>query len=274
VHERSGLIDTHCHLNFENFASDQLDVVERARQVGVKAVINPGIDIVTSREAVTLSQKFDLVYAAVGVHPHNAQSWNTETISGLETLIKEKKVVAIGEIGLDYYRDRAPREIQINVLERQLEFAADSNLPVIIHNRDASQDVMDILESWHNGLVKAGSPLAERPGVLHSFLANIEIAERAIRANFYLGITAVVTFRNATEHQAVVKDLPIDSLVIETDAPFLAPQIHRGGRNEPAYVQYTAMKIAELQNRSFEKVVKATTMHAQSLFQIGEKLLA
>lgn len=274
MHDSPKLIDSHCHLNFNDFGTDQPDIIEQARQTGIAAIINPGIDIATSQEAVALSVKYEFIYAAVGVHPHEAKDWNDETHTVLDNLAIEKKVVAIGEIGLDYYRDRAPRNAQIRAMETQLAIAAEKQLPVIIHNRDADLDVMDILETWQKELINSGSPLAERPGVLHSFAGNLKMAERAIEANFFLGINGIVTFKNAVNIQELVKDLPLDHLLVETDAPFLAPHPHRGSRNEPSFVRHTAMKIAELKQRSFVEIAKITTMNAQLLFQIGEKSLA
>ncbi len=248
--------------------------MESARQAGVTAVVNPAVDVDSSRAVVSLAQSIPELFAAVGVHPGDANSWDEQSLQNLEALALKPKVVAIGEIGLDYYRDIAPRPLQIRVLEQQLELAARMGLPVILHNRDASQDLITILQTWHNSLASQGLPLAVRPGVLHSFMADETTAKRAMGMGFYLGITGPVTYRNANELQSVAGKLPLEQLLIETDAPFLTPQPRRGNRNEPAYVRFVAEKIAELQHTSYAQVAKTTTANARLLFQIGEKSLA
>lgn len=206
------------------------------------------------------------MFAAVGVHPNNSLAFDTGTLDGLRELLASPKVRAIGEIGLDYYRDSAPRDVQVAALRQQLHLAQEAGLPVIIHNREASSDLMKILQAWHASLVKSNSPLAENPGVLHSFSAGLEVARQALTLNFFIGFTGPVTFKNAQELQAVAAALPLDRMLIETDAPFLTPHPHRGKRNEPAYVRFTAEKIASLKNLPFSAVAEATTQNAGRLF--------
>lgn len=260
------LADTHCHLDFDTFDEDRDQVLARSREAGVTHILVPGIDLASSRAAVDLSESRSQVFAAVGVHPNQGNSWDEDTRSRLRVLAQSPTVVAIGEIGLDYYRDRAPRELQERVLQEQLTLATELELPVVIHNRQATAELLDILSAWSAGLTAAESPLAAGPGVLHSYSGDLQSALRAIELGFYIGLTGPVTFRNAPELQEVVAALPLDHLVVETDAPFLAPHPYRGKRNEPAYVRLIADKIAQLHDEDFEAVARTTSHNAQRLF--------
>lgn len=267
------LCDTHCHLNFEMFAGDRAEVLDRARQAGVLRILNPGVDLVSSREALSLSEAWEQVYAAVGVHPNDALTWGENSLDELHNLAKRPKTAAIGEIGLDYYRDRAPRDRQKAVFLLQLRLAEEHQLPVVIHTRNsspadrqASADALSILEDWVRDLKSAGSPLAERPGVLHSFSDDLETALRATQIGFYIGITGPVTFRKAEQLVEVAAELPMEFLLLETDAPFMTPHPYRGKRNEPAYVQHISDKIAQVRGISSEEVARSTTMNASRLF--------
>jgi TatD DNase family protein len=265
------LVDTHCHLDFEAYDGDREDVLAQARQTGVERILNPGIDLSTSRKAVELAENYNPVYAAVGVHPNDANTFTSSTLEELREIAAPggkmyHKVAAWGEIGLDYYRDRASRPLQQRVFREQLAAAAELGLPVVIHNRDASADLLPILKEWVAGLVQEGSPLAERPGVLHSFAGDLETAQAAIRLNFYIGITGPVTFKNARDLQDVVAALPVSRLLIETDGPFLTPHPHRGQRNQPSFVRYTAEKIASIHNLSLRFVAEKTSDNARKLF--------
>ncbi len=264
------LVDSHCHLNFDSFDSDRSTVLERAQQVGVGRVLNPGIDLPTSQASIDLAEKYKSVYAAVGVHPNDASSWNNETLDTLRALCKRSKVVAIGEIGLDYYWEKTPHDLQHNVFQQQLQLAADAGLPVIVHIRDKNQhdsqamrDALDILAEWQGAL---SFPLAGRPGVLHSFSGGLDAAYRATELNFCIGITGPVTFKNAGLLREVVSNLSLDCMLIETDAPFLTPHPHRGERNEPGHVQFVASKIAQIRGVDFEHVAQITTTNAKRLF--------
>ena len=260
------LADTHCHLDFNSFDEDRDQVLARGREAGVERILNPGIDLDSSRNAVDLAESRSQVYAAIGVHPNEANSWSADVLLHLRQLARSPRVVAIGEIGLDYYRDRAPRELQKRIFQEQLALATELGLPVIVHNRQATADILDILSAWQAGLVAASTPLAAKPGVLHSFSADLESALQAINLNFFIGITGPVTFRNAPDLQNIVAELPLDHLLVETDAPFLAPHPYRGKRNEPAHVRLVADKIAELHAQSFESVSQSTSTNAERLF--------
>lgn len=268
------LADTHCHLNFESFDQDRSEVLERAAQAGVQRVLNPGIDVETSQAAVELAQAYPAVYAAVGVHPNDAAGWRESTLDELRRMAADPKVVAIGEIGLDYYWQRSAPALQQEVFQQQLFLAADLGLPVVIHVRNhsaedcrAMQDVLDILEEWQLGLAARGHELAERPGVLHSFSGDLQDARRAIASGFYLGVTGPVTYKKADTLRQVVAGITADRLLIETDAPFLTPHPHRGERNEPAYVRFTAEKIAVVREMELENLVQITTESAERLFR-------
>ncbi|MEW5868286.1 MAG: TatD family hydrolase [Chloroflexota bacterium] len=268
------LVDTHCHLNFDSFDGDREQVLARARQAGLARLLNPGVDLASSQAAVNLAGANPEVYAAVGVHPNDALSWNAATLDELRALARQPKVVAIGEIGLDYYRERAPHPLQAQVLEGQLALAAELGLPVVIHirnaspeDRRASADALAMLSAWRAGLQQQSPALWARPGVLHSFSDGPEMARRAVESGFYLGISGPVTFRKALELQDVAAVVPLERLLIETDAPFLTPHPHRGQRNEPAYVRYVAEKIAQLRSLPLGEIERQTAQNAAQLFQ-------
>jgi TatD DNase family protein len=260
------LVDTHCHLNFEAFVDDLELVIQRARQADIKRIINPAIDIQSSQEITALAGALEPVFSAVGVHPNSAGTWQHDTQKHLTNLCAMPKNVAVGEIGLDYYWDAAPRTVQQKIFKQQLELAGELNLPVIIHNRDATQDVLRILSEYVTQLKEIGSPLQHRPGVLHSFSATIDDALSAISMNFFIGITGPVTFKKAESLRNLVAEIPPESLLLETDAPFLTPHPHRGKRNEPAYVRYIAEKIGEITGRTLIEVGEITTKNAEKLF--------
>ncbi len=266
------LVDTHCHLYFDAFDADRKVVIEYARLSGVQRMLVPGIDLASSRQALELTRQFPEVYAAVGVHPNDALTWDETTEASLDKLACDPKVVAIGEIGLDYYREWTPRELQVEVLSRQLQLASRHNLPVVIHlrneegNQDASQALLDILSEWVQNLDEQGSPLAKNPGVIHSFSENSDYARQVIVINFLVGITGPVTFRNASVMRQVVAEVPLESLLTETDSPFLSPHPFRGRRNEPAHVRWVTEKIAEIRSQPLEDVKKVLSQNAERLF--------
>lgn len=259
-------VDSHCHLNFDAFDRDREQIVLQARKNGIIRILNPGIDIETSKTALKCAIEFPEVYAAVGVHPNSGLIWNQTSLSELKQMAGEKKVVAIGEIGLDYYRDYTPRNLQNSIFQQQLELAADIGLPVIVHNREASEEIFSIIYNWHLILKKSGSKLAARPGVMHSFSGTLDMAKALVALNFKIGITGPVTFRNSQQLQSVVSSIPLKSLLIETDAPYLTPHPYRGKRNEPANVRIVAEKIAELKGYPVDKVANITTEEADKLF--------
>ena len=266
------LTDTHCHLDFKKFDSDREAVLEHAVQAGVERILIPGLSLNSSRSALKLAESRSMLYAAIGVHPTEALKVEASTLNELRKLAQNPKVKAIGEIGLDYYWDAAPHDLQQHALKEQLDLAAELELPVVIHFRekgdapdgDCASDLLKILEDWVNRLGRRRSPLAERPGVLHSFSGSRETAGRASAIHFYLGVTGPITYRK--ERQELIASLPLERLLVETDAPFLAPAPRRGKRNEPAYVRMIADKIALLQSRTMEEVAAITTANAARLF--------
>jgi TatD DNase family protein len=264
--EKINLTDTHCHLDFAIYEQDRELVIERARDAGLVRMLNPGIDFETSRTALLLAEHYPEVYAAVGIHPNSALSWDSETYRALEELAHNPKVVAIGEIGLDYYRMGAPVELQRSVFRAQLELAGSLGLPVIIHSRDAGAEMIEILANWAGELSESNSRLSDRPGALHSYSGDRAAAEWAVGNHFYIGVTGPVTYRNADQLRQVVVNIPLDNILIETDAPFLSPHPYRGERNEPAHVALIAGKIAELRTIEIKEAAEATTRNAARLF--------
>ena len=257
------LFDTHCHLDFESFHDDIEAVVARAAEAGVMRLIVPSLDLDNVAAVLALAERLPGVYAAVGVHPNSAAGWRDEWIDRLHELAQHPKVVAIGEIGLDYYWDKTPPEIQKRALIRQLELAAELDLPVIIHNRDASADVVQLLSELVARHSSLATPLR---GVLHSFSADWPTAEATLALGFCLGFTGPLTYKKADDLRAIAARVPLDCILIETDAPFLAPHPYRGQRNEPAYVRHVAERLAEVRGLSFEEVAAATTANALRLF--------
>ncbi len=265
------LVDTHCHLDFEQFDEDRLAVVTNAQRAGVGVILNPSVDLENSAKVLAQTARFDGLYAAIGVHPNSSNGWTDESESKLKEMAQDKKVVAIGEIGLDYYREKAPKDVQHKVLREQLDLAAEMELPVIIHNRESSEDVLAMLLDWQAELSRAGSPLAQRPGVLHSFSGDLAMAEKAVTAHYFIGFTGPLTFKNAPVLRKIAAALPIENVLVETDSPFLAPHPLRGKRNEPANVKLVAEKLAEIKGLSFEEIANITTANAQRLFLFGER---
>lgn len=262
------LVDTHCHLNFESYDEDRDAVVQRAAAAGVTCIIVPAIDLPTCHQVLELCAAYPAVKAALGVHPNSTAAFTAVHAAELRALLQgdPDAVVAVGEIGLDYYWDKSPRLQQWAAFEEQLTLAAELELPVIIHNRDAGEDVLRLLESWAAALP---SSLQGRPGVLHSFSALPQIAERALAAGFYLGFTGPVTYKKADDLRAIVRDTPAERILIETDGPFLAPQQHRGKRNEPAYVQFVLERIAALKQLPDAEMARITTANASRLFALS-----
>ena len=262
------LTDTHCHLYFDSYDEDRAAVLARAWEAGVEHILVPGIDLPTSRAAIALAEEFPQVYAAVGVHPNSATTWDVKTLDALELLAAHPRVVAIGEIGLDYYRDRAPRDLQRQVFREQVSLAGRLNLPVVVHTRNQSPEQRACLQDVLRILVEFRSMLpVERPGVVHSFSGNQAETQRALEAGFYIGFTGPVTFKNAHELRRVVASVPLDRLLIETDGPFLTPHPYRGKRNEPAFVAYVAEQIGQIFKLPLENIRQTTTANARRLFQ-------
>lgn len=262
---QSRLIDTHCHLNFHSYDDDREAVLRRAAAAGVTRIVVPAIDLKSCHEVLELAEQYAGIYAAVGIHPNSSQDFDEAIIESLRALASRSKVLAIGEIGLDYHWGKSPKHLQRLAFERQLELASSLELPVIIHNRDASCDVMAVLEAW---AVTAPAELKGRLGVLHSFSACAAIAARALELGFYLGFTGPLTFKNAGALRELAGQVPPERLLIETDGPFLAPQQRRGKRNEPAFVSYINEKLAELHGIGAVEMARQTTRNAETLFAL------
>ena len=252
-------IDSHAHIQLSQFDKDRDAVLKRAHEAGVSTILIIGFDLETSLGAVELAQKHEHLYATVGMHPHDAKNLTPDVLKSFRELLDHPKVIALGEIGLDYYRNLSPHNVQKEVFEKQLDLAEEMEMPIIIHNRDAYMDILPILEA-RKGKVH---------GVLHCFTGDVELMHRSIGIGFHIGIGGIVTFPNAKDMQAVATEVPSERLLIETDCPWLAPQFRRGKRNEPAYVPAVAEKIAELRGTSVEAIGDMTTKNFDTLFKTG-----
>ncbi len=259
------LVDTHCHINFDSYDADHNEVLGRAVDAGVEIIINPAVDLTTIPAILKQAEQHSSIYAAVGIHPNSTVDFAEAMISEIAATAKAPKVIAIGEIGLDYHWRESPKETQWKAFEAQLELAKQLELPVIIHNREASDDVMTILDEWVKDLPPA---LQQRPGVMHSFSAPQTIAERALAAGFYLGFTGPITYKNADQLRHIAANVPLDRMLVETDGPFLTPVPYRGKRNEPAYIPLIVERLASIKQMSAEALGAATTENALRLFKI------
>lgn len=258
------LVDTHCHLMLDQFQDDLGQVLARAQKAGVSAVLVPGIDLDSSQSAVEMADSHPALFAAVGVHPHHAHTWTGEAEAELTRLADSGRVVAIGEIGLDFYRDYSPRAAQRRAFRDQLDLAKRLALPIVVHNRDAIDEILEELESWTAAIPDS---LRDRPGVLHAFSGDESHAQRALEMGFYLGVGGPITFKNAGGLRHLTSSLPLDRLMVETDAPYLSPHPHRGERNEPAYLPLVADGLAQTLSIDFEQVAQATTRNAKVVFE-------
>lgn len=259
------LIDTHCHFNFEDYDQDRDQVWADSHAAGVRRIIIPAVDIQTSHEAIALAEKYEGIYVAVGIHPNSTAEFDEDVIPAIRELASHPKVVSIGEIGLDYYWDKSPKSQQFRAFEAQLALARELELPVIIHNREASDDTLTILEKWAQELPDT---LKARPGVLHSFSGDVAIAKRALDIGFYLGFTGPITYKNADEMRRVAATTPLNRILVETDAPFLTPIPHRGKRNAPAYIPIMVDRLASLHYILTEEMGRYTTENAVTLFKL------
>ncbi len=251
------IIDTHCHLDMLAGDEELEPIIQSAYAAGVKQIITVGIDLKSSQKAVQYAEQYSGVYATIGVHPHNVASITDAYLEQLIKLADHPKVVAYGEIGLDFVKLYAPVEIQLEQFERQVELAKNIDLPLVIHDREAHDDILAIL--------KKSLPFPAG-GVMHCFSGNLNYAKKIFDLGFYISIPGVVTFNKAFELQKVVQNIPVSALLLETDAPFLAPVPMRGRKNKPDYVLYTAQKIAELQGMSLDEVARITSANAVKLF--------
>lgn len=252
-------VDSHCHLDMDRYQDDLGDVLQRAQAAGVASIITIGIDVASSERVISLCSEYDMVYGAVGIHPHYAPECDAKSLSRLGQLAQHPKVIAFGEIGIDRYKDYAPIAKQIEAFTTQLEYAKKLHLPVIIHDREAHGEILTILRQY------APFPAG---GIIHCYSGDKEVAQDFLDLGFHLSIPGVVTFKKSFEMQEATGIIPLDRLLIETDGPFLAPEPYRGKRNEPAYMLYTAEKIAEIHSISLEQLADITSKNIQNLFKI------
>ena len=257
------LVDSHCHLYLPEVETDLPGVMARAAEAGIEAVVVPGIDLASSREAVELAEHWPGVYAAVGVHPHHAASWSATVRAELRALAQSPRAIAVGETGLDFYRNLAPHAVQMESFRGQLDLAAECALPVIVHNRSASPEVYAELEAW---MARTGRRNGRPPGVLHAFSGDPQSAQRAMALGFLLGVAGPVTYPKADDLRATLASVPCEHLVIETDAPYLTPAPHRGRRNEPAYVALVACGLATALGLDAVELASRTSGNAARLF--------
>lgn len=260
------LIDTHFHLTWNTFAGQEAEVVERARAAGVVAMIDLGTDLATSRQAMKHSETFDSVWFAAGVHPNDAAQAGKDDLSGLRELLAHPKCVAVGEIGLDFYRDHTPPEVQEKWLRDQLELAVEFGKPVVLHDRESSERLLQVLEDQgYDGINAPG-------GVFHCFAGDSAMVGEVVHRGFHLSFTGNVTFKK-TDRIPALQAAPIDRLMVETDAPFMAPVPHRGKPNEPAYVSYVAAAVATHRGLTLEEVARQTSENAVRFFNLPGELL-
>ena len=260
------MIDTHAHIDFKEFNDDREEVIKRFFDNGGEKIINVGCDLKSSVRSYELAKNNENIFASAGIHPHDADTVDKNSLKKIEELVQHYKVIAVGEIGLDYFRNLSPQEKQIETFKLQLELAENHNMPLIIHCRDAYNDLIDILKNYKT---------SDWQGVIHCFAASWKIAEEFLELGFYIGFTGIITYYkdksklgNEPEIYNAIKNTPLDRILIETDCPYISPVPKRGERNEPLFVKYVAEKIAHIRKVSFEKIKKATSENAKKLFKI------
>ena len=253
----SKIFDSHAHYDSKQFDDDRAELLERLPAMGVGWVVNAASDLESAQKCVRLSETFDYIYAAVGVHPHGADGWNDESEKILRELAKAPKVVAVGEIGLDYHYDFSPRDVQKEVFERQINIAKELSLPIIIHDREAHGDMYEILRKY--------APLT---GVMHCFSGSVELARETLSIGLHIGLGGAVTFKNARVPVEVAAMVPEDRLLIETDCPYMAPVPKRGSRCDSSMISITAQRIAEIRGCTAEDIIELTAKNASRLFSV------
>ena len=258
------LYDTHCHLNTSQFENDLDKVINDAKENGVSKIIVPGTDISSSEKAIELSENYPQIFAAVGIHPNDGNSWDNNSIYKLESLLKHPKVVAVGEIGLDYHWKTCPDEIQKKIFTDQLDLARKFDLPVILHSRESLADLISIIFDWTKNKFVENQYIPR--GVFHSFEGDLSAANKVIELNFLIGIGGPVTYKNAMTKQNLAKNLPISSILLETDSPYLSPHPYRGQRNNPSNILNIAEKISQIRETQIKLVAQETTNNANKLF--------
>lgn len=254
------LIDTHAHLEGEEFDNDRDEVIKRAKREGIRAIINVGADLETSKLSVALASSVDMIYGAVGIHPHSAVDASEDVYEQIARLSRNEKIVAIGEIGLDYHYDFSPRKTQQDVLRQQIRLARSLKFPVIIHNRESDEDMIRILKE---------ESISDVGGVMHCFAGSAKLAKACLDMGLYVAVGGVLTFKNAGDIREIIKGLPLSCLLVETDSPYLAPRPLRGKRCEPAFVKWTAKELASVKGISLEELSGITSGNAQRLFGIA-----
>ena len=243
------MIDSHSHIYTKRFQEDQPEVIERAREQGLTQLLQVGCNLEDSHKVIELAKQTPGIYASVGVHPHDADTWDAEVRSEMEQLIKDPKVVAYGEIGLDFYYDNSPRAVQQQAFSEQLDFAISNDLPLVIHTRDAEPETLKILKEYPHS----------NSGQVHCFTGSMAFAKQLLDEDYYIGFTGIITFKRSDDLREIVRMMPWDRILIETDSPYLAPTPHRGKRNEPAFVKQVAETVAAVKNTSLEEVIEKTT---------------
>jgi len=254
------MIDSHCHLDFKQYNGIRDEVVAEANDAGVHTIVNIGVDLPTSKRSMELAERFDCVYATVGVHPHDAKTLDDKTLDALRKLARHKKVVAIGEIGLDFYRDLSPRQVQRQAFRQQLELAVELRKPIVIHTRESFNETLSIVEEYRSDLLG---------GVFHCFPGDLNDAKRVIDLGFVVGLGGVTTFPNSRMSR-VAAAVPLEKIILETDAPFIAPVPYRGKTNRPAYVRFVRDKIAELRGVTPDEVERVTDTACRKLYRLVE----
>jgi TatD DNase family protein len=252
------VIDSHAHLEMAPFDRDRDQVVKRAKDAGVEIIVTVGTTVGDCRKALEMTRRYPGVYAVIGIHPHEVKDIKGGTYDSLKEMAKHEKVVAYGEIGLDFFRNLSPRGTQIHRFGEQLELAGELGLPVVIHDREAHRETMNLLKDWKGS----------RRGIIHCFSGDYPMARQCIDLGFLISIPGTVTFEKNDKLRSIVRELPLDSLLVETDCPYLTPNPFRGKRNEPAYVVHAARKIAEIKKKTFEEVAAVTTANAKRIFGI------
>ena len=256
------LIDSHAHLEMPEFKKDLEAVIQRANQSGVDIILTVGTEKKDWARALEIAQAHPFIFAILGVHPHNAKDIDEDTYSILRTLCQSEKVKAYGEIGLDFFRNHSPRDVQLQRFREQIGLARELRLPIVIHDRDAHEETVEILTS---------EKAYENGGVIHCFSGDYDMAKKCLDLGFAISVPGSITFKNAVEFQDIIKRLPLESILVETDAPYLTPVPFRGKRNEPSYVRFTAQKIAEIKKVSFDRVAEVTSENALRVFRLNSR---
>ncbi len=262
----TSIVDTHAHLDMNAFDSDRDEVIARAVDTGVSTIITVGIDVKSSKQAIELAERYPEILATVGIHPHEAGRATRADIDSLAEIATHSRVVAIGEVGLDFYRDYSPRKAQLQALAWQLELAAELEMPVVIHSREAHEEMLGILREWTSRSEKSPE---QSPGVIHCFSGDSDTARQYLDMGFYLSLGAYIGYPASREAHGVIRSIPRNRLLVETDCPFLSPQKYRGKRNEPSYLPLTVEVLAKIRKEPLETVAGETTENAHRLFRMS-----